>query len=608
MIEAGSSFGLFILRVLADASWAAALLLGVVWAFLRSMPRPSAASRALAWNLALGCLVVLPISLAVLPPPRIVPAVVPHLLPAPAPFPRPRTGAAEAAAAPVPSFVRSVRAGAPRLAMLDSAWVRAAVIGALASLWLAGALICLGRFVLGYCLVSRWSGRARIAASADWQEAGRAAAARLGLARPPFLAAAPDATFPAVAGFRRPTVFLPSAAQWSPRRKEAVLLHEFAHVRRRDTQVLWLQQIAGALYWFHPAVTRACAEARRTAEDACDDLVLETGLAPVEYAEHLLDISRSQLGPAFGRPALGLLGKPALERRLSAILDPEICRRPPSLFFGASAAATLLVLLAVLAATRPLELARPALPGRPVLESAVSPALGPVAAPSARPQTAPREPPRILSAGVESASAKASPARPASRPPRTTHLEATGGSLPSLAAAAPLKEPAPASGIPAPSASPGDAKVRMPSPTVAAAPSILSAGREMRLFFAESTSSRAAAPGRLITLLLAEDLREGDTLLAKAGSLVLAEVMVARKATPPGRSGTLVIRLRRLNLGEAWLDLARSVPDIAYSQAYSLKWPLGLFRPGDDVDIAEGTPLTVRLTADLPLPARSGAR
>jgi bla regulator protein BlaR1 len=62
---------------------------------------------------------------------------------------------------------------------------------------------------------------------------------------------------------RHPVIALPAAAAtWTPERLRLVLVHELVHVRRQDVLVEGLLWLAGALYWFHPAVWLAAGRLR----------------------------------------------------------------------------------------------------------------------------------------------------------------------------------------------------------------------------------------------------------------------------------------------------------------------------------------------------------
>ena len=148
-------------------------------------------------------------------------------------------------------------------------------------------------------------------------------------------------------GFTRPAILLPCAAlHWGPARMRVVLLHELAHIRRRDCLVHCLAQAALALHWCNPLMWMALARLRAERERACDDLVLVTGTRGSDYAEHLLDIARQFRRQGIGVAAVAMARPSELEGRLLAILDPVRSRRPAdrARLGWAIAAAALIVL------------------------------------------------------------------------------------------------------------------------------------------------------------------------------------------------------------------------------------------------------------------------
>lgn len=140
-----------------------------------------------------------------------------------------------------------------------------------------------------------------------------------------------DLAVPVVAGLWKPQVLLPEdAANWSQARLEAVLAHEQMHVLRRDLWWQLLGRIACAFYWPNPLVWLAQRAQQRECEQACDDGVLGTGMAPVEYADHLLAIARNLNSDPILEGGLSMAMKSTLEQRLSALLNPFTSHRPVS--------------------------------------------------------------------------------------------------------------------------------------------------------------------------------------------------------------------------------------------------------------------------------------
>ena len=98
---------------------------------------------------------------------------------------------------------------------------------------------------------------------------------------------------PVAWGFGAPAVVLPAGADaWGEGRREAVLLHEMAHLRRADARTQLVAQLAVALHWPNPLAWLAYRRFLTEREHACDDAVLSGGAAPSDYAGHLVEIAR----------------------------------------------------------------------------------------------------------------------------------------------------------------------------------------------------------------------------------------------------------------------------------------------------------------------------
>src|SRR5262249_15444601 len=58
--------------------------------------------------------------------------------------------------------------------------------------------------------------------------------------------------------------------------RQSVLLHELAHLRRRDHWVGWLQLLGSCLWWWNPLFWFVSRQVRENAELACDAWVVAT--------------------------------------------------------------------------------------------------------------------------------------------------------------------------------------------------------------------------------------------------------------------------------------------------------------------------------------------
>lgn len=279
----------------------------------------SAAQRHLAWTVAaVALLLLVPLSLwfpahALRLPERFAPALEALLAPSGQPVDAARGWAAERLA-PLSTEIL-VAPTAPEGAGIGALLVR---------IWAAGvAVVGLILFVSWALLRTRYRGMAR-ADDPRIVEHARGAARRLGVAENGFCVYVSDrAASPMTWGMLRPVVVLPAAcAGWDDERLDQALIHELAHVRRRDAGAQALCNAACALYWFNPLVWWAARRMVAEREGACDDVVLESGAKPSAYAHELLGIARS-LGRRWTRApvAPAMVRRSQIGVRLLAILD-----------------------------------------------------------------------------------------------------------------------------------------------------------------------------------------------------------------------------------------------------------------------------------------------
>jgi beta-lactamase regulating signal transducer with metallopeptidase domain len=169
-----------------------------------------------------------------------------------------------------------------------------------------------------------------------------AATLQLRMRRPVTLLIHPEKTIPMVWGILRCRLLLPvTARQWTSEQLNSVLLHELAHIKRRDTIAQLLEQIACALHWFNPLVWFAAWRLHVERERACDDLVLASGVRPSAYAGHLLEVVTGLSSGHWTQPCgLAMARQSSLEGRLAAVLGKNLDRRSVSVAIAGIALAT----------------------------------------------------------------------------------------------------------------------------------------------------------------------------------------------------------------------------------------------------------------------------
>lgn len=222
------------------------------------------------------------------------------------------------------------------------------------AIWAAGAFAVLLQVLISTSRVRRLTKKARRASDDSWQALLQDARVEADVRGPVTLLFGDAIDIPMVWGWRRPVLLLPGAADgWSRERRWLVLLHELAHVKRRDYVVQMLGHLARGMYWFNPLVWLAGRAMRREREHACDGIVLGSGCRPSSYAAHLLQIAgASQRALCAEAAAVTMARRVGLEGRVRAILEVRRGGRGASRPWTLVAVAAAIVVLAVMAAIR----------------------------------------------------------------------------------------------------------------------------------------------------------------------------------------------------------------------------------------------------------------
>src|SRR5215469_5923792 len=137
---------------------------------------------------------------------------------------------------------------------------------------------------------------------------------------------------------------------------------------------------------------------------------------------------------------------------------------------------------------------------------------------------------------------------------------------------------------------------------------VLKEGSEVKLKFADALSSKTANEGDPVNLILDEDIKVGDVVVAKAGAKAVGTVTNAKKAGMMGKAGELNMRLEYLKIGDDRVKIrgnkgkegdGKEGTAVALTVLFG---PIGLIKHGKNVEVKAGTPLTAYVDDDIALP------
>ncbi len=155
----------------------------------------------------------------------------------------------------------------------------------------------------------------------EWHQIAERCANQLNLAQSPSIKVTPTFRSPCTWGLFKPVVLIPE----NIRNDEAfrvILMHELAHIKRKDWFWMMFAHTFTALFWFNPMLWWVKKQLINSFEQACDELVLRQQVPPSRYVETLLSFH-----PACQQPltqVTTLMAQPsAMYQRLNLILNPQ---------------------------------------------------------------------------------------------------------------------------------------------------------------------------------------------------------------------------------------------------------------------------------------------
>ena len=221
-------------------------------------------------------------------------------------------------------------------------------LGVVLVVWLSGVALCLLRMIWQHVLLIRIRRRSTPIEADEWTKLTAELSESLRYRGTVRLCHFDDHGSPACSGILQPVILLPKDCdQWNLERRQVVLLHELAHVKRQDVLTQFIADVVCAVLWFNPLSWFGMLQMRKLRELACDDLVLATGQRPTDYADALLDVARSYRSQNLAT-VVGMVRPTKVETRILAVLDQArsrvaLTRRSAGLLFATIAAGVLLI-------------------------------------------------------------------------------------------------------------------------------------------------------------------------------------------------------------------------------------------------------------------------
>jgi beta-lactamase regulating signal transducer with metallopeptidase domain len=196
----------------------------------------------------------------------------------------------------------------------------------LAWLWIAGSIVFGLRLINGLVQSQRLRYRTQ-PIPADWQQRAEKLIRQLGISQSVSLASSDRSSTPLTLGWLKPIVLIPTSllVMMPADQLEAILIHELAHIKRRD--YLWnlIQSVVEVVLFYHPAYWYIASVLERERELACDALTVTVTRQPRIYAQALLQVAAHSAQVPL--PSVAASGKRGLSDRIQRIIYPGKVQR-----------------------------------------------------------------------------------------------------------------------------------------------------------------------------------------------------------------------------------------------------------------------------------------
>ncbi len=165
------------------------------------------------------------------------------------------------------------------------------------TLWMLGMLVFALKFLGGLAYTQRLKHYRVESVSDEWEQAFKRLSGMLKLNKATRILQSTLVKVPMVIGYFKPVVLIPVSAftGLSPKQLEIIILHELAHIVRRDYIINMLQSVVEIIFFYHPAVWWMSKIVRAEREHCCDDIAIEKSGDSVNYARALANIQEQIL-------------------------------------------------------------------------------------------------------------------------------------------------------------------------------------------------------------------------------------------------------------------------------------------------------------------------
>jgi hypothetical protein len=215
------------------------------------------------------------------------------------------------------------------------------------SLWWLGQMLMVPRVAIGSLAIWRLR-RTSSPLPPGLEERAKGLAKKFGFRRQPMVGCSDSIQDATAFGLIRQTVLLPLAwaTEMPPDIIEAILAHEFSHLRRRDGLTVAVQRLLETLFFFHPAVWWLSGQLSRVREDCCDDQAVNVIGNRHLFAMALEQAARQRAGMPLAFASRFGENRMLLLQRVKRVLDDRSPKRPQVSWLLTVVAASVPLLLA----------------------------------------------------------------------------------------------------------------------------------------------------------------------------------------------------------------------------------------------------------------------